>query len=436
MEGKGHRVTVEQVEHLEDELARQWARHDLDGMTSAAVKYMTAGSATDWGMRARVESPVEPITLGGGIPDPNELPRTELAEAMQRVLAVEDDSPLRYGGSAGYEPLRAALAGHYRRVRGIDFSTPDHFLMTNGGAGAIDAICRTFLSPGDIVITEAPTFSGTLRTFRGYQAEVLSVGVDEDGMKTDELRTVLEGVRAQGKRVKLIYTISNFHNPMGVALSLERRHELLRLAAEHGAFILDDDAYGEIYFTDDPPLSLAGLSGGHGVIMAGTFSKMIATGLRIGWVHADPEIIDRITRMRFDMGNSPLLLHTLADYMSGGRLEHHVRKMRELYSMKARVLEDALVEYCEPYLSFQRPQGGYFLWVELHEGLTADEVQRAALEEGVAFPIGYAFFPDRADPTGEHIRLAYTWTSPDDLREAARRLARACERVASAKGAR
>jgi 2-aminoadipate transaminase len=158
------------------------------------------------------------------------------------------------------------------------------------------------------------------------------------------------------------------------------------------------------------------------VITAGTFSKMIATGLRVGWVHSNPEVIERCTRMRFEMGNSPLLHRMIFEYMKDGALDRHLELVRSVYAEKLDILANALHEHCEPYLSWKKPAGGFFLWVALREGLTADKLQAIALEEGVSFP-------DRKDTTGEHIRLAFSWTAKEDLREAARRLGRACERA-------
>jgi 2-aminoadipate transaminase len=422
-------VTVEPVaDTLVDELARLWAEHDLDALTSDAVKHLTAGSATDWGMPATVQSPIPPISLGGGIPDPHTLPRAELLAAMERALDVPDDTPLRYGGGVGYEPLRQALADRYTRDRHVPV-TADHFLLTNGSAGAIDLVCAAFLSPGDVVISEAPTFSGTLRTFRGHQVETLSVGMDEEGLRTDELADLLATLESQGRHAKLIYTISNFHNPMGTTMSLARRRELLQLAARHGAFVLDDDAYGEFFYGDRAPTTLSELANVTGVITVSTFSKIIATGLRVGWVHAEPEVIDRVMRMRFEMGNSPLLHHMIHQFMQDGRLDAHIEHMRGVYAEKLDALTSALHQYCEPYLSFRKPKGGFFLWATLQEGLTALDVQREAILQGVLFPNGHGFFPDRQD-TGQHIRLAFSWVALNDVEEAARRLAVACERVA------
>jgi 2-aminoadipate transaminase len=157
---------------------------------------------------------------------------------------------------------------------------------------------------------------------------------------------------------------------------------------------------------------------------------VIATGLRIGWVHARPEIVDVIARVRFDMGNSALLHHTLSQYLEGGRLDDHLTKMRTIYQEKMDILSAALTEFAEPYLTFQRPEGGFFLWITLQDGLTAQAVQAAGVQEGVIFPVGRAFYPEGNETDGQHIRLAFSWTSKDDLRESARRLAQACARAA------
>ncbi len=418
---------------LAAEMARFWQGRDLLALANSAARSMSVGTITDWGLAAAIESPIPAVTLGGGIPDPDTLPRQELLDAMRRAVAAADDSPLRYGGGMGYEPLRDALAERYTRDRGM-LVEADHFMLTNGSAGAIDAVCSALLAPGDVVISEAPTFSGTLRTFRGKGAEIVAVSMDGEGLDTDELDATMQRLASEGRTVKLIYTISNFHNPTGFALTLERREALLRIAGEHGAFVLDDDAYGELYFGDGPPPALSALAGGHGVITVGTFSKMIATGLRVGWVHAQPELVELIARVRFDMGNSPLLHHTLAQYLDGGRLDGHVAKMRALYAEKLEILAGALTEFAEPYLTFQRPQGGFFLWLQLQEGLAAEAVQRAGVQEGVIFPVGDSFFPDGKEPEGggEHIRLAFSWTAKEDLREGAARLARACARATDA----
>ena len=183
---------------------------------------------------------------------------------------------------------------------------------------------------------------------------------------------------------------------------------------------------------------LAALAGGRGVVTVGTFSKTIATGLRVGWIEAEPELIERFTRVRFDMGGSPLLHRMIAGFIESGGYAGHVARMRPLYARKAEALQRGLREYAEPYADFRSPRGGFFLWVRLRDGLSADAVQREALQEGAVFPVGRAFFPDHADrggdgvadAGGDYIRLAYSTASVEELEEAAARIARACERAA------
>ena len=422
-------MTAERSPRLAAELARLWVGRNLDDLTSPAAKYLTTGSATDWGMATSIESAVPPITLGGGIPDPDTLPRRALAEAMARAIDTEDDGPLRYGGPEGYDVLRAELAKRYTRDRGFPV-TEGHFLLTNGSAGAIDQLCSAFISPGDVIITEAPTFSGTLRTFRGHEAEIVPIGMDNDGMRVDGLEPLIARLQAEDKRIKFVYTISNFHNPMGVTLSTARREALLRITSKYGIFVLDDDAYGELFFPGwEAPPALSAMSECHGVITVGTFSKIVATGLRVGWVHATPDVLDRVTRVRFEMGNSPLLQRMVYEFAKDGNLDRHILSMRQVYLRKLDALCDGLREYCEPYLTFRRPGGGFFLWVELRDGLDGLEVQQAAIAEGLIAAGGYGFFPDRKDD-GNHMRLAFSWVREDELREAAHRLAIACAKVA------
>ena len=416
----------DEAEDVAASAAALWVGRDFEALLSSGARELKPGTATDWGLPASAWDPARAtIGLAGGIPDPATLPRAELLEALRRALTAEDTGALTYGGALGFEGLREQLGERSTRGLGLP-ATAEHFMLTNGSAGAIATVCAALLDPGDVVVTEVPTFSGSVRTFRGHQAEIVTVPTDGEGCRTDALASTLAGLESRGRRAKLIYTISNFHNPTGSTLALERRRELVRLAAEHGAFILDDDAYGEIYFDEARPPTLAALAGGHGVIAIGTFSKTIATGLRVGWIEADPALIERFARMRFDMGNSPLLQRMLAEFIASGGYDEHVARMRPLYARKAAALQRGLIDHAEPYASFRGPRGGFFLWVRLREGLTAAAVQQAAFDEGVVFPVGHAFFPDRLDPDGEHIRLAYSTASVEDLEECAARIARAC----------
>ncbi len=412
--------------------ASRWRDRDLAGYANAHVRSLSAGNATDWGMGGGGREPKRPpISLAGGIPDAATQPKGALLEALSRALATPDDSPLVYGGARGYEPLREEIGRFFGRDHA---TTPgaDQFVLTNGAAGAIELVCAALLDPGDVVLTEVPTFTGSLRTMRGHQADIVGIHMDDEGIRLDELADAIGQLRRADRVPKLIYTIPTFQNPTGVDMSPRRRRDLLDLAAEHGILILEDTAYGELYFGPDRQPSLSALAGGHGVVTAGTFSKVIATGLRVGWVQAPPELLTTMLAARFDMGNSPVLHRMLHEYLVRGDFAEHVEAMRRLYGTKAETLAGALRDVAGEHVEFAMPDGGFFLWLRLRNGLRARDVQAAAFEEGVVFPAGDTFYPDRdSGADGERIRLAYSWTAEGDLREAAQRIAIACERVAA-----
>lgn len=400
--------------------------------TSITTRGMSIGNATEWGLGGPVpNSALRPISLGGGIPDAETQPRGELLAAMGRVLEQPGDAALVYGGAQGFEPLRDEMARYFARDHQAQ-PDADWYLLTNGAAGAIEAICASFLDPGDVVITEIPTFAGSLRTIRGKQANVVGVSMDEEGIRLDELESTLDRLEAEGARAKLIYTQPTFHNPTGLTMTLQRRLDLIELAARRQILLMEDHAYSELYFGEPPPPTLSELTDGWGVLTVGTFSKVIATGLRVGWVQARPDWIQAMVPARFDMGNSPLLHRMLHEYMVRGDFREHVEQMRALYALKARTLAGALEPYGEPYFDLTEPAGGFFLWLRLRNGLTGDGVRDMAQEDGLSFPSGKRFYPGN-DPggDGESIRLAYSWPPTGTLEEAAERLGRAFHRSAN-----
>ncbi|HZQ38271.1 MAG TPA: PLP-dependent aminotransferase family protein [Dehalococcoidia bacterium] len=398
----------------------------LDFITDAA-RSIGVGTTTDAGWAPPPQAGTIPIMMTGGIPDPASLPRQELLSALAKVLDDVPSEALRYGGTQGFEVLREALAQRSAANDRIE-QGPDNFVLTNGSAGGIDLICSAFINPGDIVLTESPTFSGTLRTFRGHQARLISVPMDNDGMDTDALAETLERQQRAGDPVKAIYTIPDFHNPMGVSMTLERRRRLVELSNEYRVIVIEDDAYADLGFDAEPLPSVYSVAGGQGVLRACTFSKTIATGLRVGWVQGRADFVDACVRMRFDMGASPLLHRALAEFVISGGWERHIKKMHRIYSEKCEALASTLIEECEPYARFVRPQGGFFIWLECREGLDSARVAQLASEEGVLVVPGRNFFMEQNDSS--HLRLALSTETPDDLREGARRLARAFARAA------
>ncbi len=376
------------------------------------------------------EAPVQPIMLTGGLPDDEELPADLLLEAAETVLRREKRFALQYGGTQGAPSLREWLAAQHAQRDGLPIG-PEHISLTNGAAGALANACDAFVDPGDVVLVEAPTFPIFVRAARAAGAEIVGVPLDAEGIVPAGLDRILEEARAAGKRPKLLYTIPNFQNPTGATMTLERRQAVVDLCRRHGVVILEDDAYGEIRFEGGRLPSLFSLAGGEGVVYVGTFSKTIAPGLRVGWALASKEIVDAMVNTRFDMGASPFVQRVVAELCVSGKLAQHVPRAVELYRRKRDTMLAVLDERCSRYARWNVPAGGFFLWLELAEGVDPEALAAAAADEGIAYANGAAFYPDGGAEGQRFIRLAYSQVPEGDIPEAIMRLGRALERAAA-----
>ena len=405
----------------ESSAKRRWEGVNVNEMLSESARSIGAGSATDAGRSWRLPTDhPDPIVVAAGIPDAPTLPVEHLREALNQALDAEPSETLRYGGWLGFDGLREALAGRQSRIEGVPIEA-GNLIIHNGSSGAIDNVSKAFLQPGDVVITEAPSFSGTVRSMRGYMVEVAEVPMEADGVSVEALEETLLRIESAGRRAKLFYTIADYHNPTGVTLSKERRAAVLDLCARHRVLILEDAAYSELGFEGEPPTSLYGMAEGQGVLRLCSLSKTIATGLRVGWVQARQDYVDAMSRVRFDMGNNPLFQWALADYVGSGKLDDHVQRMRPIYAEKCEILAESLLQYCEPYVRFHKPDGGFFLWVECF-GASARDVVQAAAEEGLVFPVGSNFFSDRENAADSHFRMAFSAAPLEELAEVGPRL--------------
>lgn len=386
-----------------------------------------ASEWTPWWQGDLPPPPVEPIMLTGGIPDPDSLPIDELIACNERVLRREGTFALQYGGPQGYPGLAEWLAKRASRLEGIDVGA-QNFVITCGSAGGLENLCETFLDPGDVAIIEGPTFPGSLRTIKSCLPEIATVPVDDDGLRPDVLEEVIAGAAAAGKRVKVLYTIANFQNPAGATLTLERRRRVVEICRRNDVLIIQDDAYGAISFGPEPHPTLYALAGGTGAVLLGTFSKTLATGLRIGWIMGEKPVVDAVTRMRFDMGVSPWTTRVLAEFCESGLFDEHVARVIEIYRRKRDAMLAALDERCSRFARWGVPEGGFFLWLELSEGIDVQRLRYTANEEGVAYVGGSAFFDDGRG--ARHARLCYSNVAERDIPEAVMRFGRALERAA------
>jgi len=397
-----------------------WSTDALDSFLNRRTKGMPSAS---WASPAQPDT----IPLTGGVPDPETLPREELLDAARRVLlSGEGKWALEYGGNYGFEGLRELVATRVDPQPGLGY-TAANVALTGGAAQALQIIFDTFIDPGDTVVVEAPAWGGIIRWLRGFQAEMEQVSLDEAGIVIDELDETLARLAAEGRKPKLIYTIPTFQNPMGITATIERRKQLIEVAARHRVLILEDDPYGELRFAGERVPSLLTLSGGDGVIRCGTFSKVIATGLRVGWITGPRAYVDATATMRFDNGTSPFASRIIAAYIEAGYHEPHVAKMCQIYRSKCDAMLSALDETCSKFATWTRPEGGFFVWLTLPEGTDPRALAQAAGTEGVQYIPGSSFFPAKG---GErNVRLAYSYMPEETTAEAIRRLARAFERT-------
>lgn len=404
---------------------RPWLDQDIAEMLSAAAASLRAASAAETGtapgaaIRWAKSAHEDPISLGGGLPDPASLPAAALRDELDWVLNNQPTSALRYGGVLGSDDLRVALAQRQSRLDDLSLEL-SQFILTPGGAGGIDTICAAFLNPGDAVLVEQPVFAGTIRTIRGHNANVIGVPIGDDQDVARNLVEMVQRVESRGQRVKLLFVIPDYQNPIGSVMSERARIQLLEVCAQHRILVVEDATYTELYFDTPPPPSLFTLSGGEGVLKTGTFSKIIATGLRVGWVQAQSNMIDALARVVFDMGGSPLLHQAIARFITSGKLDQHVVGLRRIYAEKCDVISTSLRDNCAKHLRFAKPEGGFFLWAECL-GMSSEELAQKAAQAGVMFPTGSNFFIDRAADTS-HVRIAFSQASLEQLQAAGPRL--------------
>ena len=390
-------------------------------LSKSAVR-IGAGSPTDAGLGFRGNSNhPDPIQLSGGIPDEPSLPIVDFTEMLTKASKEQTEGSYNYGGWFGYDGLRENLSV---RQSFLDRKklTFNNFIIHNGSSGALENVCRTLLDPEDVVIVEKPSYSGTVRAIRGFNCDVVEVDMNENGIDITKLKTEIDNLKSSGKTIKFIYTIPDFHNPTGYLTTDDTKKQLCEIAQKEDLLIVEDATYSELYFDDDQPTPLYSIDNNERVIKMGTFSKIISTGIRVGWIQANEDLIKAFSQTRFDMGNSPLIQRALSLYVSEGLLEPHVSVVRNIYKDKMEALTTNLIKNCDPYVEFYKPRGGFFLWVKI-KGVSNKELTTEASNDGVMFPSGSLFYADRDESTWtEHVRMAYSRASIDRIIEATVRL--------------
>lgn len=360
------------------------------------------------------------ISLSGGMPDIRNLPLDIVADITSSAVTEEGVSALQYGGTAGRYETREAIC-RYVADDGI-VATPEQMILTSGSQQALDLIAKTFINPGDVVITEGPTYVSALQAFSAYEPDVHAVELDEDGIRVDVVEEELAKLGHGG--CKFIYTIPNFQNPTGVTMTLARRKRLIELAREYGTVIIEDDPYGRLRYAGEPVAPMRSMD--DRVIYLGTVSKIFAPGLRVGWIIAPKPILDHINLVKqgTDLCGSALNQVIVERYFSID-WRSILASLVEVYKPRRAAMLAALEEYFPPEATWTHPEGGFFVWVTLPEYLDTDQLLSLALERGVTYVPGAGCYPDGRG--GSSMRIAFCYEKPEDIREAIQRLAKVIE---------
>ena len=396
------------------------AARDLEryaGLFASRTRVMTSSAMRD--LMAITERP-EVISLAGGLPDTSTFPAETLAAVMARVAADSSARALQYGPTEGMLATRETIA----RVMAAEGARvdPDEVIVTTGGQQVIDLVCKTLIDPGDVIVAEGPTYPGAVPTFSSYQADVVQIPMDADGMRVDELEETLARLDREGRRPKFIYTVPTFQNPAGVTMSLPRRRRLVEIARERELIVLEDNPYGMLRFEGEPLPTLLELDGGHFVVYAGTFSKILSPGLRLGWAIAPRPVLAKLNlaAQAATLCPSSFTQHFVNAYFQTGHWERYMKELRDLYRGRRDAMLEALATHLPPEATWTRPQGGLFVWATLPDYLDTTDLLALALSHNVAFVPGRAAFLDGRG--GSSLRLNFSGSDAESIEEGIRRI--------------
>ncbi len=358
------------------------------------------------------------ISLAGGNPNPELFPADALSEIAAKVLKESPVTALQYGITEGYMPLREAVKARLKKIENIGNETDD-LIVVSGGQQGIELITKCLVNEGDAVIVEEPSFIGATNAFRSYGAKLLGVPVENDGMNLDELEKVIK----ENKNIKFIYTIPTFQNPMGVTMSVEKRKKLYEIALKNNILILEDNPYGELTFSGVKTPTIKSMDTKGIVIYSGSFSKILAPGLRLGFLCAPSAILSKVVvAKQVSDVHTPMLPQLLAtEYMAQFNLDELIKKMRENYSHKCCAMLSAMDKYFPKDISYTRPGGGLFIWCDLGHNLDTLALSKSAIEKKVVYVPGNTFMVDMDKPCSA-LRLNYSTMSDEKIVEGIRRL--------------
>lgn len=360
----------------------------------------------------------EVISFAGGLPAPELFPIEEMKEVDVQILEKEGQKALQYGPAEGYEPLRQWIAERMGSRYQVQ-ATTENILMVSGSQQGLDILGRVFCDPGDVVLMESPSYLGAINAFRLSGPTFKEVPTDEEGMIPEALEAILK----EEKQVKMIYVIPDFQNPTGITWSLERRKAFMDIITKYEIPVVEDNPYGDLRYEGEFLPSLKSMDEKGLVIFSGTFSKIFAPGLRLGWLCADKEVIEKcdILRQSMDLQTASFAQRQTYYFVSQYDLEGHIEKIREVYKKRCHCMIEAMETYFPSEVTFTRPDGGLFAWVVLPEKVNATVMLEKCLKQNVAYVPGACFYPN-----GGHantLRLNYSNMNEERIVEGIKRLA-------------
>jgi len=353
------------------------------------------------------------ISFAGGLPNPKSFPVKEIKRSVSQVLSENGEEVLQYSTTEGYRPLREYIAGRYSK-KGLNIDA-DEILITNGSQQGIDLVSKVFLNKGDLVLVENPTYLAAIQSFGLFEPEFKSVPLLEDGVDIDTLKKILDQ-----NKIKLFYSVTNFQNPTGITYSKEKRKELAEILNDKDTVFVEDNPYGEIRFLGEDILPVkAYFENG---ILLGSFSKIVSPGMRLGWMVANEEIMEKIiiAKQASDLHSNYFTQRVVYQYLIDNDVDEHIEKIRKMYRDQRNLMVSMIEKYFPDSVNYTRPEGGMFLWVTLPEGLSSMDLFKIAIKENVAFVPGKAFF---TDGSGDNtLRLNFSNSDEEKIEEGIKRL--------------
>ncbi|NTW03680.1 MAG: PLP-dependent aminotransferase family protein [Oscillochloris sp.] len=362
------------------------------------------------------------IEFGWGHPDPTLLPADKLARAAALTLNRDWQAALAYGYDQGPGRLIELVRQRLGRLEGVT-PPPEQLMITGGNSQALDMLCAQLAQPGDVVLVEAPTYHLALRIFRDRGLRTVAVPSDSQGIHVDAAEALLRMLRNNGERVAFLYTVASFGNPSGATLTAERRYTLATLSRQEGLAVIEDDAYGELWYDAPPPPAIYNLTPGGQIVRIGSYAKVLAPGLRLGWMLASPHLVRRCAGCGLlDSGGgiNHFTAHIVATFLELDLLDSHVEWLRATLGARRNVLLSAMARYLPAGCTWNPALGGFFIWVRLPVGMDSNTILPAAEAAGVSYLPGTIFFAEGGGQN--YLRLSFSLLPPDQLSEGTRRL--------------